>query len=417
MLLAEALGTALLFFGVLAAVAGTVDMQINSLVLAGLFAVAFLLAFYLVSYVSGAHLNPLVSIGMFFAGRMSLKLAALYIVAQVLGALIGAGLAIWLFMPDNLMSCTPAVDVCDTAEQLIKLGLGQFVITFFFVLLFLIVTANPFLASIGGIIIAVGFGLAILASASIGGWIGTNLWAYLDYFTNNNLLAALVMLIALLLGAALAGVLYKVFMRQPGETLLVDCNGKPILDGCCRKQYVRDVTVLDPCGNPVTDGCGNELTYQAVRHDVRQTHLPETYVSYLARAIESETGVHREAALRGALLAKEKAMQGVDLAKHVIAHPEAAKEFVARAKDYYYHSDLPEQVEEVRAKAKAMAKKVLPQNINLNADLGMCFDSESANLNQKGCAGVTYQAQARTPPRAAARPMARNSRPMQPEDY
>jgi aquaporin Z len=47
---------------------------------------------YAIGHISGCHINPAISIGMVVAGRMKASEAALYIVAQVLGAILGAGI-------------------------------------------------------------------------------------------------------------------------------------------------------------------------------------------------------------------------------------------------------------------------------------------------------------------------------------
>jgi aquaporin Z len=47
---------------------------------------------YAIGHISGCHINPAISIGMVVAGRMKASEAAVYIVAQILGALAGAGL-------------------------------------------------------------------------------------------------------------------------------------------------------------------------------------------------------------------------------------------------------------------------------------------------------------------------------------
>ena len=52
------------------------------------------LAVYMTRYLSCAHLNPAVSVAMVLAGRMSVKKLPLYIVAQMVGALL-AGLALF----------------------------------------------------------------------------------------------------------------------------------------------------------------------------------------------------------------------------------------------------------------------------------------------------------------------------------
>jgi len=47
---------------------------------------------YAIGHISGCHINPAISIGMVVAGRMKAGEAAIYIVAQILGAIAGAAL-------------------------------------------------------------------------------------------------------------------------------------------------------------------------------------------------------------------------------------------------------------------------------------------------------------------------------------
>jgi aquaporin Z len=47
---------------------------------------------YAIGHISGCHINPAISIGMVVAGRMQAKEAGIYIIAQILGAIAGAGL-------------------------------------------------------------------------------------------------------------------------------------------------------------------------------------------------------------------------------------------------------------------------------------------------------------------------------------
>jgi len=47
---------------------------------------------YAIGHISGCHINPAISIGMVLAGRMPAKEAGVYIIAQILGAIAGAGL-------------------------------------------------------------------------------------------------------------------------------------------------------------------------------------------------------------------------------------------------------------------------------------------------------------------------------------
>ena len=52
---------------------------------------------YCIGNISGCHVNPAVSFAMLIAGRMSAKDFVMYVVAQLLGAAVGAAFLFWLF--------------------------------------------------------------------------------------------------------------------------------------------------------------------------------------------------------------------------------------------------------------------------------------------------------------------------------
>ena len=93
-LFAELLGTFWLVFGgcgsaVLAA--GFPNVGIGLLGVSAAFGLTVLTMAYAIGHISGCHLNPAVSVGLFVAGRFPGKDLAPYIVAQVIGGVIGAG--------------------------------------------------------------------------------------------------------------------------------------------------------------------------------------------------------------------------------------------------------------------------------------------------------------------------------------
>lgn len=90
-LIAEVFGTAVLvLFGCGAAVIGGAAIGFTGIALA--FGLSIVAAAYSIGAISGAHLNPAVSLGMMMAGRMSAAEFAGYAVAQVIGAIIGAAI-------------------------------------------------------------------------------------------------------------------------------------------------------------------------------------------------------------------------------------------------------------------------------------------------------------------------------------
>ena len=91
---AEGIGTFILvFFGcgaaVIAGADGTAGVGLTGISLA--FGLAIVAAAYGIGPISGAHLNPAVSLGMLVAGRMQGGAFVSYVLAQICGAVLGAG--------------------------------------------------------------------------------------------------------------------------------------------------------------------------------------------------------------------------------------------------------------------------------------------------------------------------------------
>ncbi|MCS0406763.1 aquaporin Z [Vibrio diabolicus] len=93
--LAEAFGTFWLVLGgcgsaVLAA--GFPDVGVGLLGVALAFGLAVLTMAFAIGHISGCHLNPAVTVGLWAGGRFETKDVAPYIIAQVLGGLIAGGI-------------------------------------------------------------------------------------------------------------------------------------------------------------------------------------------------------------------------------------------------------------------------------------------------------------------------------------
>jgi aquaporin Z len=89
--IAEFIGTFLLVFGGCgtAVLAGHAVGFLGVAIAFGLTVVAMA---YGIGHISGAHLNPAVSVGVFVSGRMTGKDLGVYILAQVLGGILAAGI-------------------------------------------------------------------------------------------------------------------------------------------------------------------------------------------------------------------------------------------------------------------------------------------------------------------------------------
>src|SRR5438874_4442677 len=92
-LAAEAIGTFSLAFGgcgsaVIAA--GVPQVGIGMLGVALAFGLTVLTMAYAIGHVSGCHLNPAVTVGLTVGGRFPPALVLPYVIAQVVGAIVGA---------------------------------------------------------------------------------------------------------------------------------------------------------------------------------------------------------------------------------------------------------------------------------------------------------------------------------------
>lgn len=110
---AEAVGTfALVFAGCGAIVVDALHPgEIGHLGVSLVFGLVVMSMIYAVGNVSGAHLNPAVTLGFLFAGRLAWKDVAAYLPSQFLGAMAAAGCLSFLFPESDTLGATlPAVD-------------------------------------------------------------------------------------------------------------------------------------------------------------------------------------------------------------------------------------------------------------------------------------------------------------------
>lgn len=97
---AEMLGTMVLVLmgcgsAVIAGADGTTGVGLLGISFA--FGLSVVAMAYAIGHISGCHINPAISLGMVVAGRMKIGEAGLYIVAQIIGAILGAGILYLIF--------------------------------------------------------------------------------------------------------------------------------------------------------------------------------------------------------------------------------------------------------------------------------------------------------------------------------
>ncbi len=109
------------------------------------FGLALLTMAYSIGNISGCHINPAVSLGMWLSKRMSGSDLIGYIVAQSLGALAGAGILALIFNGSGIIDMTGAFGSNGLAGVNGNFGIGvlvEILLTFVFVLSILGVTSE-----------------------------------------------------------------------------------------------------------------------------------------------------------------------------------------------------------------------------------------------------------------------------------
>ncbi len=173
--LAEFMGTAMLvFLGCGAAIlhkVPTSNVGCGYLGVAIAFGLVLTAMVYSVGPVSGCHLNPAVSLAMVILGRMETKDFLAYMVAQVMGAFVGAFLLYAIIGNHEILGvanggfgCNGFGDASNTKISATMAFLTEVVLTFCFVSTVLFVTSKPEYAGVAGLAI----GLCLIAVHIVG---------------------------------------------------------------------------------------------------------------------------------------------------------------------------------------------------------------------------------------------------------
>jgi aquaporin Z len=221
-LIAEALGTLILvLFGCGSAV--LMGAQIGMMGISLAFGLAIVAAAYGLGAISGAHLNPAVSLGMVAAGRMSVTEFVAYAAAQVAGAVLGAFIL--------MVIATGKADYTVAANGLGQNGFGagylgeysmgaalvfEAVMTFIFVTVILGATGAGSAAGFAGLAIGLTLAAIHLVGINVTG-VSVNPARSIGpaVFVGGKALADLwVFIVAPLAGGVLAGVVYKMGLTR-----------------------------------------------------------------------------------------------------------------------------------------------------------------------------------------------------------
>lgn len=165
---AEMIGTmVLVLMGCGAAVfagAGQPFASVGTLGVAFAFGLSVVAMVYTFGSISGSHINPAITLGVYLSGRMSAKDAGLYMVFQVIGAIIGSSI-LWFLAKDS-GSATTLTGANGFADgHMAQAFVAEMVFTFIFVLVVLGVTAKNGLNHFAGV--AIGLALVLIHIVAI----------------------------------------------------------------------------------------------------------------------------------------------------------------------------------------------------------------------------------------------------------
>ncbi len=225
---AEFIGTCVLtLFGCgAAAVSGGVEGELGILGIALAFGLAVVAMAFAIGDISGCHINPAVSLGVFVAGGMSVGDLIGYIISQFLGGAAGAGLLYIIeIMTESVEPSSNGLGANgfgDFSYVGINLGgalLVEIVLTFVFVLVVLAVISKAENSIIGGVVIGLTltfvhiFGIPLTGtSVNPARSLGPALFSGVEYIAQ-----VWVFIVGPLVGAALAAVIFKLLYSGESE--------------------------------------------------------------------------------------------------------------------------------------------------------------------------------------------------------
>lgn len=216
--LAEMIGTmVLVLMGCGAAVfAGATQpfASVGTLGVAFAFGLSVVAMAYTIGKISGCHINPAITLGVFLSKKMSGKDAVMYIIFQVVGAIIGS--AILYILAKDSGSTTTLTGANGFAEgSMLTAFIAELVFTFIFVLVVLGVTSKGAPNQFAGLAIGLALVLVHIVCIPITGTsvnparsIGP---AIFDVIEGGKALSQLwLFIVAPFLGAALSAIVWKI---------------------------------------------------------------------------------------------------------------------------------------------------------------------------------------------------------------
>lgn len=226
---AEFIGTLVLtLFGCgSAALSGGIDGVLGILGISISFGLSIVAMAYVIGDVSGCHINPAVSLGVFLNKGMSAKDFGGYIVAQFLGGIAGAGL-LYLIISNTGLGSVATVglgqngfgDVSYVGLSMIGAIIVEVILTFVFVFTILGVTAKAKTGTVAGLVIGLTLAFVHILGIPLTGTSVNPARSFGPALLVGNGVAlqqVWVFIVAPLVGAALAAFVYRGLCKDKTE--------------------------------------------------------------------------------------------------------------------------------------------------------------------------------------------------------
>ena len=221
-LIAEAFGTFVLVFGVI----GTALFTGNALMIALAVGFAVLVAIYAFGHISGGHFNPAVTVGLALAGRFGWARVWQYVVAQIIGGIVATAVLFLIATGGRDGFASDAVEGGFASNgfgehspagfSLTAVIITEVVLTALFVYVILAVTEVRNTTSLSPLVIGLTLTVIHLIAIPISGAsvnparsIATAIFGGVDALAQ-----LIVFILAPLIGAALAGLTYKLLFAR-----------------------------------------------------------------------------------------------------------------------------------------------------------------------------------------------------------
>ena len=191
-------------------------IQLSVIGIAGVslaFGITIIAIAYSLGNISGAHLNPAVTVGMLLSKRIELKDAMMYILFQVIGAFIGAFILAILFGSDSGLG----INFVQEGHTIFQAVVFETFFTFVFVLVILGVTSSKGNANFAGLTIGmtlIGIHLVGIGITGTGVNPARSLAPAIITMDPTALSELWIFLIAPLVGGALASLVWKIFENE-----------------------------------------------------------------------------------------------------------------------------------------------------------------------------------------------------------